>query len=179
MPRSFSSYEVVNTADGAFIGDVFDADHPAVEALGARPRLDGGDRGAGACRCGLLRPGVCRLLCVERPRRRTSATGGRRQCAALHGGGAAERLWRSGVVTSRVLAVVLEAKTAIAGDLRGTGKDVGRRLPSIPATRCGILITSPLEVEGRRPRRLGVLLAGRDRRSVDELDRWFRGRFET
>jgi hypothetical protein len=47
-----------------------------------------------------------------------------------------------------------------------------------PERRRGVLVTSPFEVDGRRLRRIGVLLAGTSRAEVDEMDRRLRERFE-
>ena len=47
-----------------------------------------------------------------------------------------------------------------------------------PARRCGVLLTSPLQIGGASPLRYGILLAGRNRAEVEGLDRRFRGTFE-
>jgi len=47
-----------------------------------------------------------------------------------------------------------------------------------PGERRGIVVTSPFQVAGRRLRRFGVLLSGTSRAEVEEMDRRLRGRFE-
>ncbi len=174
----FRAYEVVNTSEGALIGDVFDRDSPAIERwrselvsmseIVARELSDAGYFGP---------------VCVDSFVWNDRGTERLRPVVDLNArlfmAAAAERLWRTWggdrVVYWRLFS---SRKLRLPGtfeELEMTLGDASFR----PTTRCGILITSPLEVEGRRPRRLGVLLTGRDRTSVLELDRSFRGRFET
>jgi hypothetical protein len=174
----FYLHEVVNTADGAFIGDVFDADHPAVRRwepdlvsmaeIVAQELADAGYFGPVCVDSFVWEDhGAERLRPVVDVNARLFVAAG------------AARLWR---IWSREPVVYWRLFSRRRLIIPDTFEEAEKALGAFaynPETRHGILLTSPLEVGGRRPRRLGVLLAGRDRRSVDELDRWFRGRFET
>lgn len=176
-PDGFLAYEVVNTADGAFIGDIFDLHSEAMERWGpelrsmaevvARELAGAGYSGAVCIDSFVWNDGG-----VERLRPVVDLN------ARLFVAAAAERLWRfwgrDRVVYWRLFSTRRLDLPAAIGDLEMTLDDDAFD----PETRCGVLITSPMRVAGRLPRRLGVLLAGRDRGSVDALDRRFRGRFE-
>ncbi len=174
----FKFHEVVNTADGAFIGDVFDADdtevwrwEPDLVSMAwivARELADAGyfgpvcvdsivwnDRGVGR-----LRP----MVDIN---------------ARLFMAAAAARLWRMWGRDRVVYWRLFSRRRLMIPDTFEEAEKALGGLAYNPDTRCGILLTSPLEVGGGRPRRVGVLLAAEERRSVDAFDRWLRRRFET
>ncbi len=175
--RDLFVYEVVNTADGAYIGSIFDQASdtlapwiPEVKevALKVAERLaDEGYFGPVCLDHFVWSQGVDRRL---RPLADLNA---RLQVSAP-----ILRQWRSwgsdGVVYWRLFASrklrlptdYIELEAALGGD-------------AFDATsRRGILVTSPFDVAGKRLRRFGVLLAGDSRPEVDEMDRRLRERFE-
>jgi hypothetical protein len=176
-PEAFLAYEVVNTTDGAFVGDIFDLHSPALARWGEELRSTAAVVAAELAVAGYFGP-VCVDSFVwndggiERLRPVVDINARRIMAAA------AERLWRlwsrDRIVHWRLFSTrklrLPESFSAIEEALGSDAFD--------PRTRCGTLITSPLSVEGRPPRRLGVLLAAGDRETVDVLDRRFRERFE-
>ena len=171
------TYEVVNTADGAFIGDIFDPDPPALERWGNDIRSMVAVVAAELVIAGYFGP-VCVDSFVwndggvERLRPVVDIN------ARLFMAAAAERLWRlwgrDRVVYWRLFST---RKLRLPGSFADFEVVLGGDAFH-PKTRCGVLVTSPMEVEGRLPRRLGVLLAGEDRGAVDALDQRFREFFE-
>ena len=171
------TYEVVNTADGAFIGDVFALDQPALDRWGDEIRSMAAVVAAELAGAGYFGP-----VCVDSFAWKDGVVECLRPVvdinARLFVAAAAERLWhvwgRDRVVYWRLFSTrklrVPESYAELEKALDGDAFN--------PATRCGVLITSPMEVEGRPPRRLGVLLAGHDRAAVDALDCRFREVFE-
>ena len=175
--RDLYAYEVVNTADGAYIGSIFgnssevlDRWLPAVTdvALQVAERLAG--------------EGYFGPVCLDHF---VWSNGGERRLrpladlnARLQVSAPMLRLWRSWgadrVVYWRLFAArklrlppdYLELETALGGDAFDA------------RSRRGILVTSPFRVGGKRLRRMGVLLAGDSRADVEELDRRMRERFE-
>jgi len=174
---NFRAYEVVNTAEGALIGDVFDRNSPALEnwrselvtmSAAVAEELAGAGYFGPVC----VDTFVWNDGGVERLRPVVDIN------ARLFIAAAAERLWRS---WERDRVVYWRLFSSRKLRLPGTFEDLETALGDAafdPATRCGVLATSPLEVEGGPPRRIGVMLSGEDRAAVDGLDRWFRGRFE-
>jgi len=172
---SFRAYEVVNTAEGALIGDIFDRSSPAVERW--RAELEGMSSIVAA---ELAAAGYYGPVCVDSFVWKDEGVERLRPVvdinARLFMAAAAERLWRlwgrDRVVYWRLFSRRKLECPGTFGELENTLGDAAYD----PATRCGVLVTSPLEIDGRRPRRIGVVLAGTNRNSVDTLDRWFRGR---
>jgi hypothetical protein len=176
-PLDLFSYEVVNTADGAFIGDLFDRSSPEVERWRSDLRSMADIVARELAAAGYFGP-VCVDSFVwddrgERRLRPVVDINARLSVAA-----AAERLWRMWgcdrilywrLFSSRKLRLP-ETFSELERALGDDGYD--------PPTRCGILVASPMKAGGRRLRRLGVLIAGKDRREVAALDRRFRERFE-
>jgi hypothetical protein len=176
-PDAVASYEVVNTADGAFIGDIFDLDSPAIERWGEPLRSMAEVVASELAGAGYFGP-VCvdsfvwNDRGVERLRPVVDIN------ARFFVAAAAERLWR---LWDRDRVVYWRLFSRRKLRLPGSFADLERALGGDafnPESRCGVLMTSPMEVEGRSPRRMGVLLAGRDRTAVDALDRRFREFFE-
>jgi hypothetical protein len=171
------TYEVVNTADGAFIGDIFDLASPALERWGSEIRSMATVVAAELAGAGYFGP-----VCVDSFVWNDGGVERMRPVVEINArsfiAAAAGRLWRlwdrGRVVCWRLFSIrklrLPESVAALEAALGGDAFD--------PGTRCGVLITSPMEVEGRLLRRLGVLLAGGDRETVDALDRRFRERFE-
>jgi len=171
------AYEVVTTADGAYIGSIFDHASEILDpwlprvtdvALGVAERLT---------EAGYFGP-VCLDHFVwsegsDRRLRPLTDLNARLQVSAP-----VLRLWRSWdadrvvywrLFASRKLRLptdYLELEAALGGD---AFDGVSRR---------GILVTSPFDVAGKRLRRVGVLLAGDSRAEVEEMDRRLRERFE-
>ena len=175
--RDLFAYEVVNTADGAYIGSIFDRASKIVDpwlpavtdvALGVAERLT---------EEGYFGP-VCldHFVWSERDDRRLRTLADLN--ARLQVSAPILRLWRSWdadrvvywrLFASRKLRLpsdYLELEAALGGDAFDA---VNRR---------GILITSPFDVAGKRLRRFGVLLAADSRAEVEAMDRRLRERFE-
>jgi len=170
-------YEVVVTADGAYIGSIFDQASESLE-----PWLPGVTDAALKVAKGLDEEGYFGPVCLDHF---VWSEGGERRLrpladlnARLQVSAPVIRLWRSWgndrVVYWRLFAArklrlppdYLELETALGGDVFDAG------------SRRGILVTSPFQVAGKRLRRVGVLLAGDSRAEVEEMDRRLRERFE-
>ncbi len=170
-------YEAVNTAAGAFIGAIFDRCSPSVETW----RSSLADTATRVAR-ELAREGYFGPVCLdaftwddgrEERIRAVVEVNARWQMAV-----AGLRIWRLWDCRPVVYWRLFSSKkirlprgydefAAVLGD---DAFD--------PARRSGVLLTSPLELRGGRPRRIGVLLAGDDRATVDALDLRFRRLFE-
>jgi hypothetical protein len=175
--RNHRTYEVVNTADGAFIGDLFDRDAPAVDRWG--PDLEHAMRPVAE---ELYAAGYTGPVCVDAFVWDDNGTERLRPVVDINArhsvSAAAERLWRAWG-RDRVIYWRLFSRRKL--DLPDSYPEIARALGADafdPNHRQGVLLTSPLSVNGRRMRRLGVVLADRDRRSVNLLDQRFRERFE-
>jgi hypothetical protein len=175
--KGLYAYEVVNTAEGAYIGSIFD--HGS-ETL--RPWLPSVTDVALRVAERLAQEGYFGPVCLDHF---VWSEGGDRRLrpladlnARLQVSAPMLRLWRSWgaerVVYWRLFAArklrlpsdYLELETVLGGDAFDAG------------TRRGILVTSPFDVAGKRLRRFGVLLVGDSRGEVDEMDRRLRERFE-
>lgn len=176
-PHGTFSYEVVNTADGALIGDVFDQRSATVERWEGELQTMAGIVAGELAGSGYFGP-VCVDSFVwddhgvERLRPVVDIN------ARLFMAAAVERLWRmwnrDRIVYWRLFSF---RKLRLPGSFSALGSALGDDAFD-PLTRCGVLVTSPMAVEGRRPQRLSVLIAGGDRRDLDVIDRRFRERFE-
>lgn len=175
--KDLCAYEVVNTADGAYIGSIFDRASEVVD-----PWLPAVTDVALRVAERLAQEGYFGPVCLDHfvwsdggdsRLRPLSDLNARLQVSAP-----IFQMWRSWgadrVVYWRLFAArklrlpsdYLELETALGGD-------------AFEATnRRGILVTSPFLVAGRRLRRVGVLLAGDGRAEVDAMDRSLRERFE-
>ena len=175
--RELYAYEVVNTADGAYIGSVFDRASKALEpwrSAVSGVALQVAER--------IAEEGYFGPVCLDhfvwseggdRRLRRLADLNARLQVSAPM-----LRLWRSWgadqvaywrLAAARKLNLptdYLELETALGEDAFDA------------ASRRGALITSPFQVAGKRLRRVGVLLVGDSRAEVDQVDRRFRERFE-
>jgi hypothetical protein len=176
-PEAFLAYEVVNTTDGAFIGDIFDLQSPALGRWGDELRAMAVVVAAELGGAGYFGP-----VCVDSFVWNDGGIARLRPVVDINArhfmAAAAERLWRSWdrdrITCWRLFST---RKLRLPGSFAAL-EEALRSDAFDPGTRCGALITSPLAVEGGRPRRLGVLLAGGDRNTVDALDRRFRECFE-
>jgi hypothetical protein len=172
----FRVHEVLNTSDGALLGDVFDRALPAINRWGGELEQMAATVARELAGAGYFGP-VCvdsfvwNDRGVERLRPVVDIN------ARLFMAAAAERLWRSWdrgrVVSWRLLSC---RKLSLPASYAAFESELGDAAFD-PDTRCGVLLTSPLAIEGRRPKRLGVVLSGRDRDSVGALGRWFARRF--
>ena len=170
-------YEVVNTADGAYIGSIFaeasevlDRWCPAVTDVAMRVA----ER--------VAEEGYFGPVCLDHF---VWSAGGDRRLrpladlnARLQVSAPILSLWRSWgadrVVYWRLFAArklhlpsdYPELEEALGGDAFDAG------------TRRGVLVTSPFGVDGKKFRRFGVLLAGDTRAEVEKMDRKLRERFE-
>jgi len=175
--KGLYAYEVVNTADGAYIGSIFDHGSEAIE-----PWLPSVTDVALKIAERLAREGYFGPVCLDHF---VWLEGGDRRLrpladlnARLQVSAPILRLWRSWgadrVVYWRLFAArklrlpsnYLELETALGVDAFDSGD------------RRGVLVTSPLDVAGKKLRRLGVLLAGDSRAEVEAMDRRLRERFE-
>jgi hypothetical protein len=170
-------YEVVNTADGAFIGSLFDRNsvpleqwRPAIEEVATRVAWR------------LAEEGYFGPVCLDhfvwsdegKPRlRRLADLNARLQVSAPM-----LRLWlswnRDRVIYWRLFNARKLRLPTDYGELDTVLSDDAFD----PVKRVGALVTSPRFSAGRRLRRVGVLLSATDREGVDRLDTVLRGRFE-
>jgi hypothetical protein len=175
--RDIYAYEVVNTADGAFIGSIFETDSEIL-APWRRAVVDV------ATEVGqkLFNEGYFGPVCLDhfvwtdgdglnlRPLTDLNA---RLQVSAPF-----LRLWRSWsgdrVVYWRLFA---SRKLHLPSDYGELEQALGADAFD-SASRLGVLVTSPFEVAGKKLRRIGVLLSATTRSEVEELDRKLRERFE-
>jgi hypothetical protein len=170
-------HEVVNTANGAFIGGFFELDAPKLAPwredvvtavdLVARRLSEAGYFGP-VCLDSFVwdEDGRLQLRPVVdiNARRHVSAAA----CALWNGWGRDRAtLWR--LFSSRKLRLPMDYD----GFARALGTDAFE-----PDTRCGVLLTSPFEMAGRRLLRTGVLFAGSSRGQVESLESRFREIFE-
>jgi hypothetical protein len=175
--KGLYAYEVVNTADGAYIGSIFDYGSEPLE-----PWLPAVTDVALKVAERLAQEGYFGPVCLDHF---VWPEGGDRRLRALADLNARLqvsapilRLWRSWdadrVVYWRLFAArklrlpsdYIELETVLGGDA------------FVAATRRGILVTSPFDVAGKKLRRFGVLLAGGSRAEVEAMDRRLRERFE-
>ena len=170
-------YEVVNTADGAYIGSIFDQASETLDpwipkvtdvALQVAGRL---------AEVGYFGP-VCldHFVWAEGNDRRLRPLADLN--ARLQVSASILRLWRTWdadrVVYWRLFA---SRKLRLPSDYLELEAALG--CDSFDAeSRRGILVTSPFDVAGKRLRRFGVLLAAGSRAEVEEMDRRLRERFE-
>jgi hypothetical protein len=170
-------YEVVNTADGAYIGSFFESSagnigpwRPTIVDIASKVARRLSDEG-------YFGP-VCLDHFVwsdgtEHRLRPLADLNARLQVSAP-----LLRLWRAWgedrvfywrLFAARKLRLptdYFDLENALGNDAFDSG---GRR---------GIVVTSPFQVADRKSRRLGVLLSGTSRAEVEEMDRRLRGRFE-
>jgi hypothetical protein len=170
-------YEVVNTADGAYIGSFFGGFGKNLEVW----RSSLVDVASKVARR-LSDEGYFGPVCLdhfvwsdgtEHRLRPLADLNARLQVSAPM-----LRLWRSWggdrVFYWRLFAA---RKLCLPSDYleleRALGKDA-----FTARERRGVVITSPFQVAGRKCRRFGVLISGASRAEVEAMDRWLRGRFE-
>jgi hypothetical protein len=170
-------YEVVNTADGAYIGSFFGGFNRNLEDW----RLYLGEVASKVARR-LSDEGYFGPVCLDhfvwsdgdqQHLRPLADLNARLQVSAPM-----LRLWRAWG-GDRVLYWRLFAarKLRLPTDYRELEKALGSDAFDAGERR-GIVVTSPFQVAGRRLRRFGVLLSGTSRVEVEEMDRRLRGRFE-
>jgi hypothetical protein len=177
--QGFDVHEVVNTADGAFIGVVYDRDSPAIEPWRHEMR-----EAAGLVADQLVNAGYFGPVCIDAFIWQEAGTRRLRPLvdlnARMHVSAPVRRLWRrwcgERVFYWRFFSGRKVALPEEYGELETVlGEDAFDR-----RTRRGILLTSPLRVDegGRRSSRFGVLLSGSDRAEIEAMDHRFRERFE-
>jgi hypothetical protein len=170
-------YEVVVTADGAYIGSIFERDSETHERW--RPAVT---EVASMVGRRLAEEGYFGPVCLdhfvwsdgeERRLRPLADLNARLQVSAP-----VIRLWRSWG-GDRVLYWRLFAarKLRLPSEYRRLEAALGSDAFD-PRSRVGVLVTSPFHVGDRKLRRIGVLLAGTTRAEVEELDRRLRERFD-
>jgi hypothetical protein len=170
-------YEVVNTADGAYIGSLFDRASESIEAWRCALMDLSSKVSTRLAENGYLGP-VCLDAFVwldegERRLRPLADLNARLQVSAPM-----LRLWQSWgreqVLYWRLFAT---RKLRLPTDFRQIEAVLGDDAFD-PSRRRGVLVTSPLAVAGRPLRRVGVLLAGGSRAEVMAMDCRLRVRFE-
>ena len=172
-------HEVVNTADGAFIGAMFDG---GSKVLG--PWLPAMGEAASTVARVLADAGYFGPVCLDAF---VWEDGGRLRLrpvvdlnARLHVSTQALRMWRAWggdrVVYWRFFAA---RKLGLPAGYQELEEALGADAFD-PETRRGVLLTSPLCLgeSGRRPGRFGMLMAGADREEVEGMERRLRDRFE-
>ncbi len=176
-PRDVEVHEVVNTADGAFLGAVFAPEgdpvapwrEPLVEVVevAAAALADAGYLGAVCLDAFVWRsptgPRLRRL--VELNARRSMSAG-------------SLRLWRllgeDATVYGRLFSL---RRLTLPADAAGLMAALGQHAFDRRARR-GALPVTPPSIAGRRPQRVGVVFVGRDRGDVLRQESRFRERFE-
>jgi hypothetical protein len=175
--KDLCAYEVVNTADGAYIGSIFDRASEIV-----RPWLPAVTDAAQKVAWRLAREGYFGPVCLDHF---VWSDGGDRRLrplsdlnARLQVSAPILRLWRSWgadrVVYWRLFAT---RKLRLPPDYRELETALGSDAFDAKRRR-GALVTSPFQIAGQRLRRVGVLLAGDSREEIDAMDRSLRERFE-
>ena len=170
-------YEVVNTADGAYIGSIFEGRSAALERW-----CDAVDEVAKRVAKRLSEEGYWGPVCLDHFVWSDGDEHHLRPLADLNARLPVSvpilNLWRSlgedrvhywRLFAARKLQLPRDyddLEAALGGD--GLACDEGR----------SIVVTSPFTVGGKALRRFGVLLSGRSRREVDDMDRVLRDRFE-
>lgn len=174
-------HEVVNTADGAFIGALFEPESRVVGSWLADLRRAAGQLAARLARAGYFGP-VCFDSFVwedgGRYRLRPLADVNARRHMSM----AARRLWREwGECDVLYWRMFSRRKLEVPDDYDRLERELGRDCFR-PGDRRGVLVASPLWVAWsggpRPPRRLGVLFVGRTRDEVLTQEARFRERFE-
>jgi hypothetical protein len=175
------THEIVNTADGSFIGAVFDPSSAVCQPWMAQLENVACDVAGRLSEAGYFGP-VCLDAFVwddaGEPRLRplvdlNARFNVSRGAARLwqHMGGDDVVYWR---LFSRRKLALPDSRAELEAELAGNAFDRD--------SRRGVLVTSPLWViEGgrrRRLNRLGIAIVGRSRADVMQQERWFRGRFE-
>jgi hypothetical protein len=173
----FEVYEVVNTADGAYLGSIFDRGSEAlaswrtkateVASIIARRLIDEGYFGP-----------VCldHFVWVEdgvHTLRPLADLNARLQMSAPF-----LRLWNSWDRDRVFYWRLFSARKLRLPTDYGELEEVLGENAFDAETRTGILVTSPFHGAGRRLRRIGVLLSANSRPEVERLDRRLRERFE-
>lgn len=171
------AYEVVTTADGAYLGSIFE---PASETL--EPWQPAVSETASKVAARLAEEGYFGPVCLdhfvwldggEHRLRRLADLNARLQVSAP-----ILRLWRAWggdrVIYWRLFAA---RKLRLPTGYGRLETALGSKAFD-PASRRGVLVTSPLMVSGERLRRIGVLIAGTSRLEVEELDGKLREQFE-
>jgi hypothetical protein len=170
-------YEVVNTADGAYIGSFFEPSPEKIEVW--RPTLV--DVASKVARR-LSDEGYFGPVCLDHFVWSDGAEHRLRPLADLNArlqvSAPLRRLWRAwGCDRVFYWRLFAARKLRLPSDYRELEKVLGSDAFDRDGRR-GIVVTSPFEVAGRKSRRLGVLLSGNSRAEVEEMDRKLRGRFE-
>jgi len=172
-------HEVVNTADGAFIGAVFDGGSKVLE-----PWLPAMDEAAATVARLLAEAGYFGPVCLDAFVWEDGGTLRLRPVvdlnARLHISTQALRVWREWggdrVVYWRFFSA---RKLRLPADYRELEEALGEEAFD-PGARRGVLLTSPLCLGegGRRPGRFGILMAGDSREEAEGMERRLRDRFE-
>ena len=172
-------HEVVNTADGAFIGAVFDSGSEVLEPW--FPAV--GEAAATVARM-LAEAGYFGPVCLDAFVWDDGGTLRLRPVvdlnARLHVSTQALRVWRAWAGDRVVCWRFFSArKLRLPADYRELEEALGAEAFD-PDARRGVLLTSPLRLGdgGRRPGRFGVLMAGASRKEVEGMERRLRDRFE-
>jgi hypothetical protein len=178
--QGLNLHEVVNTADGAFIGALFEHESPALEPWQSEMREAVASVAERLSVAGYFGP-----VCIDAFVWDEAGTQRLRPLvdlnARMHVSAPVLRLWKqwqgervmlwrfcSGR-SVRLPDDYAELETALGDDAFD------------PRTRCGVIITSQLDVgeESRRSKRFGVLISGMDRADVEAMECRFRERFES
>jgi hypothetical protein len=170
-------YEVVNTADGAFIGSIFEDSPAKLEPWRREVSEIAAKTAKKLAEVGYFGP-VCldHFVWTDGDRRHLRPLADLN--ARLQVSAPMLNLWRA-LGTDRVYYWRLFAarKLRLPRDYVELEQALGDNAYSAGERR-GIVVTSPFAVGGRALRRFGVLLSGSDRAEVEEMDRELRGRFE-
>jgi hypothetical protein len=170
-------HEVVTTADGAFLGGVFERDSEALA-----PWVGAISDSVSRVADHLATAGYFGPVCLDsfvwesdgQFRLRAVVDINARLSFSI----SAQRLWRSwgggNVIYWRLFSA---RKLRLPQSYPELAEALGERAFD-PSTRRGVLLTSPLYSDGRKRLRFGVLLAAETRAEVEQLDRWLRGTFE-
>lgn len=173
-------HEVINTADGAFIGARFGGSEPA-ELWRLAMERTAAEVARRLAAAGYEGP-VCTDGLLWRDRGRTRIRTLVDLNARLHVSSACLRVWREWSEEPVLLWRFFSSRRlALPDSLDELRRALGRDAFD-PDTRLGTLATSPLWVEGRgrrrRPIKLGVLFAARTREGTERLEISFRETFE-
>jgi len=175
--RDVEVHEVVNTADGAFLGALFGPDGEPV-ARWREAVVGSAETAAAALADAGYRGPVCLDAFVWRsptgPRlRRLVELNARRSMSS-----GSLRLWRLvGEDTTVYGRLFSMRRLTLPADAAGLAEALGEAAFDRRARR-GALVLTPPSIGGRRPQRLGIAFVGRGRDDVLRQERRFRRRFE-
>jgi len=176
--QEFHLHEVVNTADGAFIGALFDRESPAIEPWRKEMR-----EAVALIAKEIVGAGYFGPVCIDAFTWDEAGTQRLRPLvdlnARMHVSAPVLRLWRQWQMERVVLWRFFSGRRVVLPDDYAKFETALGDDAFDPRTRCGIILTSQVDVgeASRRSMRFGVLISGVSRVEVEGMESRFRERF--